>query len=129
MPQELGPRRQDELLLVGGHRGEPLALPDRIGQFLARPFCQIGFLIEELNLGGAARLGEKDHAFGFRGEMRQPGEAADGVALGLGCGGALEQAFERHGTEADSGALAQEIAAGDGLGMREKGVHGGVIRG
>ena len=69
MPDELGDRRHDQLLLVGGHRRDALALADRVRQLLASPFEQAGFVVEQFELGGAARLRQEDDPFGLGGKV------------------------------------------------------------
>ena len=56
--------------LVAGHAGEPLALAHGVGQLLARFLLEAGFVVEEVDLGGAARLEEIDHPLGLGGVVK-----------------------------------------------------------
>ena len=87
VPAERDACRHDELFLRGRHRGEPLAVADRVGQLLAGPFPEPGLLVEQLQLRRAARLGEEDHPLGLGGEVGQAAEPADLVPLRLGRAG------------------------------------------
>ena len=71
MLRELELRRDDrKALLAGRHAGEPLPLPDRVGQFLAVQFAQPRLVIEQFQLRRPARLEQIDDALGLGRKVR-----------------------------------------------------------
>ena len=98
----------DELLLARSHGGQALAAPDGFRQLGAREFHEAGLLVEELNLRGAARLGQEDDALGLGGEVGEVRQAK--LARAIGGEGPSDERRERHGPERKAGALAEEVA-------------------
>ncbi len=64
-----------ETLLPGGHRGDPLAHPHRVGQLDPAALAEGRLVIEQVHLRRRARLEQVDHPLRPRGEVRQPGES------------------------------------------------------
>ena len=106
--------------LRSDHAGDALAAADRVGEVFVEALAEDGFLVEEIEVGGAAGLEETDDAFRFRREMREAGEGAGGRGGDgergrgggrRGAGVAAEELGECGGAEAEAG-LGEEISAG-----------------
>ena len=79
---ELEHRRRDrEPLLAGGHRRDPLAHADRIGQVLVEHVGHVRLVVEHVQLRGGARHEQVDDPLGLGGKMRL---AEHAVVLGIG---------------------------------------------
>src|SRR5262245_15343465 len=77
MLRELEDRLRDrKACLPRGHRRQPLAVPDRVGQVGAMSFYEVWFVIEQIELRRSAALEHINDALGFRGKMRQPCKTA-----------------------------------------------------
>src|SRR4029453_5799670 len=63
--------RDGKARLPRGHRRQPLAVADRIGQVAALHFCELRFVVEQIELRGSAALEQINDAFRFRSEVRQ----------------------------------------------------------
>ena len=59
---ELEHRGGDELLAAAGHRGHPLSLAHRLGQFFLEELVQVRLVIEEVELARGAGHEEEDDA-------------------------------------------------------------------
>ena len=63
--------RDRKARLPRGHRRQPLAVADRIGQVGAMHFCELRLVVEQIELRGSAALEQIDDALGLRREVRQ----------------------------------------------------------
>ena len=107
---------QRKAALAGCHRGQPLALADRLRQVLSAQLGQTRLGVERLDLGGAARLEKPDHALGLGREVRQASQAARSR---LGCIGRVQVAAQQVGQSDGpntAGAPAEEVSPGLGFG-------------
>ncbi len=89
----------DEFVFALGHSGDALALGDGVGEGFFEAFVEVGFVVEEVELGGGAGHEEEDDAFGF------------GFWGGPGGGGLGGEVAEDGGAEAHGGGV-EELAAG-----------------
>jgi cytochrome b561 len=78
--RDLGQARPHRL--AAGHRAEPRALHDRVGNLLPATFREFRLVVEEIDVRRRAVLEQVDDALGLRREVRQPREAADALAGG-----------------------------------------------
>lgn len=110
-----------EGFLAGGHAGFTLVGIDKVAEFLAEVFLELGFVVEEVLLGWRTALEEVDHALGL-------GRGFKGIA----CAGSLRAkvAIEHggEGGDADAGGTFTEKvpAIQHELGLAKGIVHGEV---
>src|SRR5439155_17922824 len=88
--------------LTRSHRGQPLAVPNRVGQVGAVSFCQLRLVIKQIELRRGAALEHINHALGLRREMRQPSETARRERLILREQIALQQLRQSSRADTDS---------------------------
>ena len=82
VPGELVLRRGDrEPLLARGHRRQPLAHPDRVGQVLVVELVHLRLVVVQVHLRRPADHVQVDHLLGLGGEV-QPRRPADGPPSG-----------------------------------------------
>lgn len=108
--------------------GVLLAHDDLLGNRLAVPAGEVGLMVEEIELGGCARLEEVDDAFcgGFE-VGRFWGEGVGGGWAGSRGGGGLQEGAKGEGAESE-GAVAKEPASGEEASafLEEVGKVGGI---
>ena len=63
--------RDRERCLIRAHGGEPLALPDRVGQIHSPHFRELWLVVEELQLRRPAALKQINDSLGLRSKVRQ----------------------------------------------------------
>src|SRR5207249_10133981 len=88
--------------LPRGHRGQPLAVPNRVRQVGAVSFCQLRLVIKQIELRRGATLEHINHALGLRRKMRQPCQTAGRERLVLREQIALQQLRQSNRADTDS---------------------------
>ena len=121
------PRMQRHLLGEGVHEGEALALEELVGAGLAVQAVELGLVVEQLQLAGAAGHEQVDDALGLRLEVRllRRERPLGEVERRGGAVRVVPKAGQRQRAEAEA-ALAEEVSSR----LVEQGVnvHGGVSR-
>ena len=80
-------RDHRELRLLRRHAGDALSHADGAGQFGASQLVEPRFIVEEVQLGGSARLVQKDHPLGAGSEVGQAGQPPFSGSAVHGAGG------------------------------------------
>ena len=103
--------------LIGGHAGEALALPDRVGEFLAVFGVESWFVVEQVHLRRSAGLVEENDALRFWCEVGA-GEQGGGIQ------GAerIDQVGQGETTHAQT-EFVEKGAAGESRGVFESGAE------
>ena len=104
--------RDREARLSRRHRGETLALANRVGQILVEPVVHRRLVVEGLHLRRRADHMQIDRAFGFRREVRQGGQSFADVEMRGGSGSCFRaQQIGERGDAESARAASKELAA------------------